>query len=73
MSVLQTVVEKCMHFDHVSSWHDLPYPPDAHGVSVEACEKYFFKFFGTSEASSGHPTIIICGSTHSSGPAAIAP
>ena len=36
-------------------------------VSVEACQKYFLMFFGTSEASSCHPSIIICDSAHSSG------
>ena len=41
-------------------------------VSVEACEKYFLNFFRTSEASSGHPSIIICDSAHSSGSAATA-
>ena len=40
-------------------------------INVEACEKYFLKFFGTSEASSGHPSIIICDITHSSGSVAI--
>ena len=40
-------------------------------ISVEACEKYFLKFFSTSEASSGHPLIIIHDSACGSGSAAI--
>ena len=34
MSVLQTVIVEYIHFNHGSSWHDLPYPPDAHGVHL---------------------------------------
>ena len=35
LSVLLTVVVEYVHFNHGSSWHDLPYPPDAHGVYLD--------------------------------------